>query len=409
MATSIGHSETSDRAIPRRLESTKSTAIAAPESLLDGTRSADRVVWLDTLKVCAILGVIGIHVTADSAGLPYSSFAPEDRLGPALGRAVATYFNYPVFFITSLFLLAGSSRYEHGYAAVTKARLKRLVPPYLAWSVFYLAFRNVKAISFGYQDYYWQELTTPISWLQYGLIGGAQYHLHFLPTLMALTLLYPLYKSASRWPILGLALVGSLFLWPSMDSFVYAQLGQRPDLIPIALSGTKLIAFSGYGFLGFALYAIHRDMRERDGSSGISWLRWLLGVLAVFIATAAGFVLYGDAVSTARAGQWLARDFTGHLAYYLAPISIVLGFIAARNVHLGSLWTRLGSHAFGVYLFHPVVLDLLEITEMGWNLSPSLTASFNFGAVTILSFLVVMSASGVPGLRILFGHARVSR
>jgi surface polysaccharide O-acyltransferase-like enzyme len=409
MAISTGHSEPIDQAIPERLESTKLTAISAPGPILEGARSADRVVWLDALKVCSILGVIGIHVTADSAGLPYSAFAPEDRVAPALGRAVATYFNYPLFFIASFFLLAGSSQHEHGYAAVTKARLRRLVPPYLAWSAFYLVFRNVKAISFGYQDYYWQELATPISWLKYGLIGGAQYHLHFLPTLIALTLLYPLYKLASRWPILGLALVGSLLLWPSIDSFVYVQLGERPNLIPIALSGTKLIGFSGYGFLGFALYAIHRGMRERNGSSAPSWMEWSIGVLAVFIAAAAGFVLYEDAMSTARAGQWLARDFTGHLAYYLAPTSIVLGFIAVRSVRLGSLWTRLGSHAFGVYLFHPVVLDLLEITEMSWNLSPALTASFNFAAVTILSFLVVMSASSVPGLRILFGHSGVTR
>ena len=59
---------------------------------------------------------------------------------------------------------------------------------------------------------------------------------------------------------------------------------------------------------------------------------------------------------------------------------------------------------FGVYLFHPIVLDLLEIAERDWTFAPAITVAFNFVTVTTLSFLVVSLVSRVVVLRPFIGY-----
>lgn len=362
---------------------------------------SDRALWLDVLKVCSILGVIGIHVTADSAGMPYSSFPEAERVTPMMGRAVASLFNYPIFFVVSFFLLAGSTQDgSRSYGDHLLARLRRLVPPFLMWSAIYLVFRNVKAIAFGYQTQYLQEVSTPMSWVNYLLVGSAQYHLHFLPTLIILTLVYPAYGIARRWPIFGLALLAFIALWPQLDAAVYSTLGHRPELLPVALSLTKAVGCSGYGFMAFALYRFSELGRA---STRLSIPLGLLVVGAIMAGAASIVILFEASRATASAGEWLARDFKEHLAFYLGPACVTIVFLLLRGRPSTPIWTRLSALSFGVYLFHPIVLDLLEIAERDSMLRPAMTVAFNFVAVTLLSFLIVMLASRVAFLRGLFG------
>ena len=357
-----------------------------------------RLLWMNALKILSILGVIGIHVTADSSGLPYASYPASQRLAPSLARALSEIFNYPVFLIASLFLLAlrlDRAPRQRSYSAVIRSRLKRLLPPFLLWSLVFLAVRNVKAISFGYHDYYLEELAAPISWLRYLFLGGAQYHLHFIPILMALYLLYPVYNVAIRKPALGAFALLTLGLWPSADQIIYSSMATSAAL-PFALTATKVAAFTGYGFVAFSLYGWYR----RGASPSRRPL--ITAVLTVLIMTA-GALVTQHSVATAREGAWLARDLATHLAHYSLPIGAVIVFLFARKVTWPESTAHLASLTFGVYLFHPIVLDALEIAERGWNLSPSATVAFNFIAVSMISFLVVALSARVPHLRIAFG------
>ena len=386
-------SSTAERTIPNLGPATDTE----PSTTIAGLDTKRRLGWLDALKVCSILGVIVIHVTADSSGRPYTLYPASDRIVPSLLRALGIFFNYPIFFVVSFFLLGGSPlRHEARYVEVIAERLRRLLPPFLIWSVIYLAFRNVKAVAFDYHSYYLQELATPISWLKYLLIGSAQYHLHFLPTLIALSLIYPLYKLASKWPFFGVAVIALLLVWPSLDAIVYARLADKTDVLPLALSATKLVGLAGYGFLGFALYSLNRRGISRSTS-------WGLAIGSAAIAVAAGLSLWREALATAEAGRWLPRDLGTHLAHYLAPVCVVIVFFLAKEFPWSAVWVRLSTLSFGVYLFHPIVLDSLEIAERGWDLQPGFVVVFNFIAVTTLSFLTVSLAARIPMLRPLFG------
>jgi len=99
----------------------------------------------------------------------------------------------------------------------------------------------------------------------------------------------------------------------------------------------------------------------------------------------------------------MPRGLPGHLAHYLAPACVAVLFLLLGRSCSSRLWTHLSSLSFGVYLFHPIVLDLLEIAERDWDLSPGPTVAFNFLVVTALSYLVVMAAARAPVLRSLFG------
>jgi surface polysaccharide O-acyltransferase-like enzyme len=359
---------------------------------------ATRILWLDALKVCSILGVIGIHVTADSAGFPYAAHPAAERLAPALARALATSFSYPILLVLSFFLLAPKAADPATpYTDVVGARMRRLIPPFLIWSAFYLVFRNLKAYAFGYHDYYLEELLLPGSWLKYLLIGGAQYHLHFLPTLIMLTLLYPVYKLALRWPAFGLALFATLFAWPALDAYVYTVLSPSHEMLPIVLSMTKVLGFTGYGLLGFSLYAIWDRGPSRVAVA-------FLAFLAFGAAIASGVALFHEAHETAEAGRWLDRDLLTHFAHYVAPASVVVvAFTFTHRLKWSAVWARLSALSFGVYLFHPVILDSLEIAQREWEAPAGVTVSFNFVAVTLISFLVVALASRVAFLRTAFG------
>jgi hypothetical protein len=217
---------------------------------------------------------------------------------------------------------------------------------------------------------------------------------------LALTLLYPLFRVADRWPICGALVVLTLVLWPSGDALVYAALHSSPAL-PFALTATKVVGFTGYGFVAFSLYGAYQRGIPRV-------FFWLTTAALAVSASVAGILVLEHGMAIAREGTWLERDLATHMAHYLLPVAVVFAFLSARRVEWPSVVSRSGSLAFGVYLCHPIVLDALEIAERGWSLSPVATVAFNFAAVSLISFLAVALASRNSFLRPVFGVARTS-
>jgi surface polysaccharide O-acyltransferase-like enzyme len=369
-------------------------AAALPATAQDSQKR--KLMWIDALKGLGILGVIGIHVTADPAGLPYAAFAPPERIAPAVLRAFATGLNYPIFLIASLFLLAHTleSRAPN-YPTLIRDRLRRLMLPFLAWTAIYVLFRFIKAAAFGYTEAYRQELAHGESWLEYLLLGSAQYHLHFLPLLMGLVLFFPLFRPARRNPAWALLLLPLLLLWPLADGLAYQHVAS-PEWRNFALRVTKTAAYLGYGLFAFALYGMWRDERLA------AWRRPLLGG-AVLLAVATLAVLVHAAFDVAAAGQWLPNTLTMHMARYLAPPSLFVLLLLSSSLRWPQWLLKLGGLSFGIYLFHPVILDLLEILERGTGMPPIWTVTLNFVTVVVLSVAVAVLCTRQPSLRWMFG------
>lgn len=343
-----------------------------------------RLRWVDAAKGIGILGVIAIHVTADSAGLPYAAYPYADRLPAAMLRAVATALNYPLFLVASFFLLGlGLSTREDRYSEVIGSRLRRLVPPFLLWSLAYLLIRNLKAFFFNYHEAYVAELLNASSWLRYAILGEAQYHLHFLALLVSLTLMYPAFRPALRHPALGLLLFATVAVWPQFDAWIYgnvADLTMRPYLLRLS----KLLAYTGYGLLGFGMAGVWR--------SGFGIRARLALLCAAVVGASSLTLLVLQAREVATAGEWLNPNFITHLARCLLPAAVFVAMAASAGVPWPQWLTQLGALSFAMYLIHPAVLDVIEIAERGVRLSPLLTIALNFVIVTLTSLLLVSAA-----------------
>jgi len=358
--------------------------------------------WLDALNGIGILGVIAIHVTADPAGLPFVGFSPDQRVAPAVLRALVSGLNYPIFIIASFFLLAHTLDMKtKSYAEVLRARARRLLPPFLIWSVAFLVLRFAKAYAFGYEEGYRREIASPDSWLGYLLLGNAQYHLHLLPLLFCMTLVYPLFLAARRNPRLALLLPVTLVVWPFIDTFVYQHIA-APEWRQYVLRVTKILAYVGYGWMGFALYELQR--------SGIKQAqqRTLL-VVALLVAGASLAVLLRDAYQVAAVGHWLERNLVSHMALYLAPAAFFMLFMLATHIRWPVVFARLGFYSFGIYLIHPAVLEGLEILQRGRIITPAQTVAFNLVAVTLLTLALVAVINTRPALRWVLGLNRQGR
>ncbi len=355
-----------------------------------------RLASVQALMGVAAFGVVAAHVTADAAGQPWVAHPPGDRVLPLVVHALAAGFEAPLFVLAALFVVAhlrhGAGR---GAGSTIAAAARRLVPALLSWSVAYLLLRHGKAVAFGYDIAYRRELAQGATWLRAALLGGAQYHLYALPTLLVLVAVSPLFSPAVRRPVLALGALVTLAAWPALDAWVYADVAAL-EARTWALWATRAVGFAGYGLVAFALYGL------ADRARG------LLLAAATLVALASAVLLAQGAFVVADAGAWHVASRGAWLATWLLPPAVFTLFLAADREWPAWL-RRLGALAPGVYLVHPAVLDGFEILERGAGLGPAATVGANFVGVSVVSVLLVAVLARIRPLRstvLLAGGAR---
>ena len=78
-------------------------------------------------------------------------------------------------------------------------------------------------------------------------------------------------------------------------------------------------------------------------------------------------------------------DFYGH---FLMPIFMFFIFMGGQYLDWSPNWSKLAKFSFGVYLVHPVVIDLIDIALYGSGLS---------GLMTPWQIVVLRYAFALPG------------
>ncbi|MGO4906914.1 acyltransferase [Pseudorhodobacter sp. W20_MBD10_FR17] len=330
------------------------------------TRAKPRMVWFDANRVFAAMGVVLIHSSTDFAGQPFANAAADERLLPVFLRSIGEFSGSEMFFLFSLFLMAMRVDTKlPSYSSAIGMQAKRLLTPFAFWVVFYAFFRLVKANAFGYGPYIMDQLAQPESWLGYFVLGKVQYHMHFLPTLFVLFMFYPLMRVATRYPIFGLALFFTLGVMNSTQGFVWTldiDAGLRDYLI----RALKIFGYVGYGFAAFAIYGLWKDGIPRGESRLLRRGAIYFAILA-YLAT---LPFYGVAVKTGAWGVREGWDFYGH---FLMPIFMMLFFMGGQFLEWSPKWSNLARFTFGVYLVHPLIIDLLDIALFNSGASASMS------------------------------------
>ena len=341
-----------------------------------------RMVWLDSLRLIAGISIVGLHASSDINGQPFPNFEETQRVIPVLFRAVVYMARTELFLMISLFLLCISlDRRPRGYFETIREQARRLLVPFIFWVVFYAFYRLIKASIFGYEDAIWAELGTVSQWFSYVILGSVQYHMHFLPTLFGLVLLYPFYLFAVQNPWLGLIIFLGLFVKREVDVWMWANL-QGMDGFAYLVRGVKILTYTGYGMVAGSFVGL-----IKQGVSAKRLKEWL------FFALASGFLLFGIKLvysyKVILSGNWQYNYTPAFWADFLMPVLLFMAALGASIRKWPTLISRLAPYSFGIYLVHPIFLDILEIALWKSDLVPATYVLIKFlGAVTITSLAV---------------------
>jgi len=344
--------------------------------------SKPRLVWFDANRVFAAIGVVLIHSSTDFGGQAFADADQAHRIIPVLLRSLGEFSGSEMFFMFSLFLMAMRvDKKMPTYRSAIAVQAQRLLVPFVFWAVFYAFFRLLKADAFNYTPYIWGQLGQVQSWLGYFILGKSQYHMHFLPTLFALLLSYPVMRSATRYPILGLTVVVTIGVMNNVQGFLWG-LDIDPVLRDYLIRALKIFGYVGYGMAAFAIYGLWNDGIPRGESRLIRRLGFYFAILA-YVATLPFFHVAFET------GNWGARQGWDYYGHFLMPIFVFLIFISGQYLQWSPRWSALAAYTFGVYLVHPLVIDLFDISVFRTGLSEVLTP----GILVVTRFAIALPAS----------------
>lgn len=322
--------------------------------------TAQRQTWIDALRLTAGVSMVGLHATSDAAGQPFPDAEFTDRLAPLLLRALIYTARTELFLIISIFLLlmALDTR-PRGYLASISQQARRLLLPFAFWTVFYAFYSLHKAWHFGYDAWLWQQLQSPWVWVEYVILGTSKYHMHFIPTLFGLLLFFPLFRLAAKWPILGLMVLLGLVIKRWADGYLWGHFYDH-EMLSFWLRGVKILTYCGYGMAAGALYGLWQR-----NIFGKSW--W--PVLMISGGGLFAIKLYAT-VLTAQTGSWPFHFTPGFWADFLMPL-VLFGAAFMTRAETWPLWfSAVAKYSFGIYLCHPIFLDLVEIATRQWTVAP---------------------------------------
>ena len=346
-----------------------------------------RLIWLDALRLTAGVSMVALHATADPGGQPWADFAPNERIVPIVIRTIVYTARTELFLVISLFLLLMAlDRRPRSYATTIGEQARRLLLPYAFWTLFYAFYNLTKAQAFGYLPAIRADLADPGIWAEYLLLGSVKYHMHFLPTLFGLVLAYPLYRMAVRHPALGgLVLVG-LVAKHELDGTVFSTFWGT-DALPWLVRGVKIVTYAGYGMVAGAALGIWK----RQAGQLSQWLP-VIGYVAALL------VLFKviAAVMTVQTGAWPFGYLPGYWADFLMPVMLFAAAMCLANRRWPDWIARVAPYSFGIYLCHPIFLDLLEIAMQGRGMGPSEQVLTKIVLAIPATTLLVLALSRLP-------------
>ncbi|MEO1132754.1 MAG: acyltransferase [Cyanobacteria bacterium J06639_1] len=351
-----------------------------------------RLLGIDLWRGIAAYAVILVHSGDRTWGVPVDDAATTFRL--------AFYFAVPFFLAAAFFFMV--KKPEVGRSGqFWRSRVERLAIPYLMWSVFYVVLRSARAYLGAGVKAVKSYLDDPLALL---FFGGASYHLYFLPLLFVgtLSILAVCWLDRRRSPLTfaGLSLVflilsqltfssgngfqlGAYVAFESLFSRGFGATTAQPFPIRLVLVCVAwLLRCLPYAFMAKAL---DRLLVEK----GLAWVSRPRMALA-------GFFTFG--VANALGSDLLPREVRALcMAFGLLVFSLSISRYLNR---FSDLIVSVGRCSFGIYLAHPIVMNLVKpaISKLGLGLSDRVSiASMLWISLSsfVLSWLAVLMVAKV--------------
>lgn len=326
---------------------------------------------LDLCRIFGCLAVLVIHAGAEvyhQLPLESLSFAAVNFISTAVRGGV------PLFFMLSGALLLGRETLDLG--RFFKRHVLRLTGIFFLWSLFYALMRLVTGSLSGVHAFF-------MAW------AGGHYHLWFLPAMVLCYLFLPVVHAAlhgikldGRYPV-------GLFLFLGI---VLANCNLTPDPAYILHRLTLNFSLDYLPYLGYAVWGWWLD--QRRFSRKTLWLAPAVFLLTTALA-AAGNLWYSGYKETADG--WLFSYFS--LPSFLQATSVFCFCLALKDhpFRRARALAALSDAAMGVYLIHPLVLNLLKRAGLAVVSAGSLLGVS--ALLAVCCFALSLLARRIPGLR----------
>lgn len=312
---------------------------------------AGRAIWPDVVRTAGVFAVIILHIAAvpviQFGKIPWSLWWWGNGFD-SLARPCI-----PVFLMLSGALLL--PRQDVKLGVFFRRRIIKVAVPFLAWSAIYAI----------WNWWFWGRPMTAGAFLHHLLAGNldpVEVHLWFLPLILSLYLLVPVFQpfvAGAAWRtqlyFAVLWLIATLIL-PALQDHL-GDLGYPLD---------SVTGYVGYFVLGGAV-ARHLPLRlPRAG----------LALAALVVAAGFAVTAWGTYVLTLGNDNSLDEYFYAYLSPSVLPMGIA-AFLLLRHAG-GAVQRRLagsrfpawlaasGQAAFGVYLVHMMLLDAAASGKLGF-------------------------------------------
>ena len=287
----------------------------------------NRILWMDVLNVVACLSVVLLHCNNDVKFQGHLS----NYLLYGVGVYTCFYWPVPVFYMLSF---CNNLRYRNGIKSFLMRRFRRIVMPYIIWSLLYSVFCI----------YFMEENYSVLKYIECFLTGHFNGNMWFFIPLFGLYLSIPflrvLINSLSKRHLMYFTLCG--FFFTSLVPWFCTILNiKAPNLFPLG-GGFLSVCMAGYIIMS---YNIDRQYRKI-----IYWG----GIIAIFLHFI--WMVY----KTLSLGEFYmdGLDYSSPHSF-IVPVAVFLWFKNTNwqkffdTMHIKKSFIHLfSSCSFGVYLLH---------------------------------------------------------
>lgn len=356
----------------------------------------ERNYTVDFLRLVAILAVVLIHTTNTSMQLGYYSLShmPLSFFLNHFSR-----FAVGVFFAISGYLLASRFNPKLPVLSFYKRRLSKLILPYLVWSAIYY----VSMFQFNPTSLFSSDFLLDI------LSGNASYQLYFIPTIIVLYFLFPLFMKYKNF-FLSESFIRIFFIFQIiLLFFLYTtdkDLPTHPTVRNVLINSLPFLC-------GMYVGVVPEKLRQ--------YKRY--GILVVIIAASSLLLMmketwemfYLHANPNFVRSQWrvtspiYSLSMALVLTYFHHDLLRKMGKTAYAKTN--NIILLLSNHSMGVYFAHIAVISLFwrVIGSYMYSATQRHVVNFfwfdilQFTAVTVVSFAAIFIAGKIPVIGNLLG------
>lgn len=319
---------------------------------------------IDALRVAACFLVVLLHISGEN----FQAFGPKWFSANVIESFTRA--SVPIFFMISGATLLRKSETLSDYFL---KRFIRVIPPLIAWSVFYLWWLQHNGVQTG-------------NWAVAILQGPTMFHLWFFYALIGLYLFVPamrtLHKGATKTEVLWLLTIWFILgcIYPVMHTVLTGSKNElaHPTTVTDVYSLSYFGQYAGYFILGAFLYEINWSAKKGVAiflvATGFTAISTLLSSNFVGAPTPIFYLYWSPSVAAAAAGLFIA-------------------FMALKPGQSSPVLRAISNCTLGIYGLHPFAVDpwaknfgLMGITGVPW-IDPLLASVLVFSICLFLVFV----------------------